>query len=385
MPLLSIIIPSRDRAAYLGASIKTALQSRNAPIEVLVLDNASTDGTGDVVDAIRDDRLRYARSENRLSMRDNFERGLHLARGDYIAFIGDDDGVFGHTPQAVHKHFEDETVQAIAAARAHYYWPDLVGSRRGTALLPRSQGSERRNSRRELRTLLATSDYYRLPCIYHGFVRRGLIERARKDRFFLSSQVDIYSAIALSMADVTFIYSGRPLVINGGSARSNGASHFGGGTSEERVKWKQEDDLGFLPGFDNHGTVGSLIVESALRYAEAFGVALSDMFPQSAIDEAMAEERAVRAERGITADGFERAEMAAGTPPGAGSGTAKRGRLPKLARAFLSSMPIDANAHGVQDVEAAASLMQGLLARGASRNFRFPIEQVRTAMRIARP
>ena len=161
MPLLSIVIPSRDRARYVGASIATALQSREAPIEVLVLDNASIDDTSSVVAAINDHRLRYIRSDQKLSMRDNFERGLSLAKGDYIGFIGDDDGVLGHAPNTVHRLFADPRIMAVAAARAHYYWPDLRSNRRGTALLPRGDGEERRQSRRELRSLLLTSDYYR--------------------------------------------------------------------------------------------------------------------------------------------------------------------------------------------------------------------------------
>lgn len=384
MPLLSIIIPTRDRARYLGASIATALQATDAPLEVLVLDNASADDTADVVSRIADPRLRYARSEQRLSMRDNFERGLSMAQGDYVGFIGDDDGIFAGAVNRVHAIFEDPEVQAIAAARAHYYWPDLVGDRRGSALLPRGRGVERRYSRDELSSLLATSDYYRLPCVYHGFVRRVLIEQNRKDRFFLSSQVDIYSAIALSMTDIVFAFSHDPLVINGGSARSNGASHFGGGTTEERQNWKQEDDLGFLPGFDNFATVGVLIIESALRYAQAFGLMLTDIFPQAAIDRTMTSERAARTARGHPLAGFELAEAAAGSASKPFRTEHDIGRANRLVRSFLSSMPIDAAARGVGDVKQAADLLQSLVAQGRRRNFQRPFEQVRVAMRIAR-
>jgi hypothetical protein len=317
-------------------------------------------------------------------MRDNFERGLELARGEYIGFIGDDDGLMAHAPAMVHKIFEDPQIVAIAAARAHYYWPDLVGNRKGAALLPRGEGMELRNSRHELRSVLTTSDYYRLPCVYHGFVTRKLIEKARKDRFFLSSQVDIYSAIALSMEDVTFAYSHHPLVINGGSARSNGASHFGGGTSEERNKWKQEDDLGFLPGFDNYATVGSLIIESALRYANAFNKTLTDIFPQTEIDRAMSLERDARVRRGLPTDNLAQAEAAAGSAGNTMPGEGRGARLGRLARSFAAAMPIDAAARGVSDVLGAALLFQNLLSQGKARNLNRPVEQFLTAVRIGR-
>ena len=100
--------------------------------------------------------------------------------------------------------------------------------------------------------VLDDNDYYRLPCLYHGFVRRSVVDRVkrRQGRFFLSSQVDTLSLIALSMEKIRYAFSSSPLVINGGSARSNGASHFGGGTAKEKTLWKQEDELGFLPGFE---------------------------------------------------------------------------------------------------------------------------------------
>jgi len=57
LPLLSIVIPRRDRARYVGAYIGTALQSGDVPVEIFVLSNASTDKTRDVVSAIGDLRL----------------------------------------------------------------------------------------------------------------------------------------------------------------------------------------------------------------------------------------------------------------------------------------------------------------------------------------
>lgn len=384
MPLLSVIIPTRDRARYLRASIATALQRNDVPMEVLVLDNASEDDTSAVVADIIDPRVRYARSDMRLSMRDNFERGLDLARGDYLAFIGDDDGMLAHAPETAFRIFEQPQIMALSATRAHYFWPDLISNRRSTGLLPRGSGWLEKNSRAELGTLLADSDYYRLPCLYHGFVRRELVERARRGRFFHSCQVDIYSAIALSMEDVAFAFSHFPLVINGGSSRSNGASHFGGGTEEEKVRFKQEDDLGFLAGFEPHATVASLIVESALRYAAMFGVALSDIFPREAIDAAMAGERAARIVLGLSVDGFDQAEALAGCTSNATASRSGNGdRFVRLVRSFGRMMPVDAAERGASDVMAMAQIYRHLLDKGWRRSLDRPLEQMKVSWRIA--
>jgi cellulose synthase/poly-beta-1,6-N-acetylglucosamine synthase-like glycosyltransferase len=57
---VSVLIPARDEAANIGACVEAVLAQQGAEIEVLVLDDGSTDGTGDIVSAIaaRDGRLR---------------------------------------------------------------------------------------------------------------------------------------------------------------------------------------------------------------------------------------------------------------------------------------------------------------------------------------
>lgn len=99
-PALSIIIPTRDRSAYLGHAIRACTANPESSLEILVLDNASVDGTREVVERIADHRVRYVRSDVRLSMRDNFEKGIATSRGDVLLFIGDDDGVFSFTVAA---------------------------------------------------------------------------------------------------------------------------------------------------------------------------------------------------------------------------------------------------------------------------------------------
>jgi glycosyltransferase involved in cell wall biosynthesis len=250
---VSLIIPTRERAAYLEYAVRTCTDNPEPNLEILVLNNASTDHTDAVMQRIADPRVRYVRNDTRLSMRDNFEKGISLATGDILCFIGDDDGVFPNAIESALAIFAQHQVDAVSAARAHYFWPDLLAARRNTALLPRAKGVAIRQSRTELRRVLANHDYYRLPCLYHGFVKRSIVERVKRKqgRFFLSSQVDMYSAIALSMEGISYAYSQAPLVINGASSRSNGASHFGGGAQQEKTLWQQEDDMGFLPGFEH--------------------------------------------------------------------------------------------------------------------------------------
>jgi len=387
-PELSIIIPTRERASYLRHSIATCLDNPGAAFEVVVLDNASTDDTPGVVRAIKDDRVRYERSEERLSMRANFERGVEVARGSVLCFIGDDDGIFPDTVARALRIFAAHPVKALSAARAHYFWPDLLAGRRNTALLPRSDGVAMLDSRQELRHLLVDNDYYRLPCLYHGFVHRELVERIRQrnGRFFLSSQVDIYSTIALSMEGVPYALSRAPLVINGGSRRSNGASHFGGGDKRERELWKAEDDTRFLSGFEQSASVGNLIIESALRYGAAHGdLPLDAMFDIADCARAFGHEQALRRKQGRPVEELEPAYRLAGVRPSDAPGSAAPlRRIRTLASAFMRSCPVDMGRAGVEDVHAASRVLSVMLSSGRQRLSSRPWQQLATALRIAR-
>jgi glycosyltransferase involved in cell wall biosynthesis len=389
-PILSVIIPTRERADYLAASLRTCIANSVDGLEILVLDNASRDNTAEVVRSFNDPRIRYVRSERRLSMRDNFEKGIHESRGRYLGFIGDDDGIFPFTPQRVITAFEEHPIEALSAARAHYAWPDLLLNRRGMALLPRSAGFEVRHSRGALRPLLRTNDYYRLPCIYHGFVTRAATDRviARQGRFFVSSIVDCASTIALSLDDIPFGFYRSPLVINGGSRRSNGASQFGGGSETEQANWKVEDDLGYLPGFDDALTVGALIVETAARSVMANHLAsIDDLLDISDVRDALEDEYAQRLAAGRSIDEAQAMFSAAGLLPPDEATTRAQGtrmrRVRKLAQSFLAQRPIDLLKRGVTDVAGAARVLTEMLDHHQTGLLSQPVEQVRAALRIS--
>lgn len=387
---LSLIIPTRERAAYLPHSVRTCLAGGGADldVEILILDNASTDNTQEVAAGMKDSRIRYVRNDTRLSMRDNFEKGLNLANGDILCFIGDDDGILPGAAARALDIFAREDVDALSASRAHYFWPDLVSARKNTGLLPRHGGVEVFDARQKLNELLDHGDYYRLPCLYHGFVRRSVVERVkqRQGRFFISCQVDMFSSIALSMEGIRYAFSRSPLIINGGSSRSNGASHFGGGTDKEKNLWKQEDDLGFLPGFDGCIGVPPLIVESALRYCQGNpGNDIATMLGEARIRATLQKEAAAREAAGRAAQESAQMYATAGMTPGAGAAVPQGGgRAARLLRSFLDTRPIDMGAHGIRDVYGASEQFGALIAGGHTGVAYNPLEQISVAMRLAK-
>ena len=88
-PLVSVIIPTYDRERFLGEALANAYAQAYEPLEVIVVDDGSTDATAELVTAFAHP-VRYVRQEHRgVSVARN--RGLAEAHGDLIAFLDSDD------------------------------------------------------------------------------------------------------------------------------------------------------------------------------------------------------------------------------------------------------------------------------------------------------
>jgi glycosyltransferase involved in cell wall biosynthesis len=87
--LVSIIVPTYNRAEMCKNTVKSALAQTYRMIEVIVVDDGSIDNTRELLDGL-DQRVHYFRQENKgVSAARNL--GLSQARGDFIAFLDSDD------------------------------------------------------------------------------------------------------------------------------------------------------------------------------------------------------------------------------------------------------------------------------------------------------
>jgi glycosyltransferase involved in cell wall biosynthesis len=89
-PQFSIVVPLYNRAELVGRTIESVLAQTCGDFELIVVDDGSTDGSGKVVEAYRDERIRYLWKENEeRSIARN--TGTALATGKYINFLDSDD------------------------------------------------------------------------------------------------------------------------------------------------------------------------------------------------------------------------------------------------------------------------------------------------------
>jgi glycosyltransferase involved in cell wall biosynthesis len=89
-PLITIGIPTRNRAPLLTTCVASVLAQSYRSIEVLVSDNASTDDTLAALKAVDDKRLRVVTAAENIGAAGNFARCISEARGDYLVLLSDD-------------------------------------------------------------------------------------------------------------------------------------------------------------------------------------------------------------------------------------------------------------------------------------------------------
>lgn len=90
-PKVSVIIPTYNRAHLIERSINSVLHQTFDDLELIVVDDASTDNTSSVISKITDKRLRYFRNEKNIGPSKSRNKGIELAKGELIAFQDSDD------------------------------------------------------------------------------------------------------------------------------------------------------------------------------------------------------------------------------------------------------------------------------------------------------
>lgn len=89
--LISVIIPTYNRIEYLKQTLDSVLEQTYQNIEVIIIDDGSTDNTREVILSNKDRRIKYIWQENSGLPALARNKGLNAARGEYVAFLDSDD------------------------------------------------------------------------------------------------------------------------------------------------------------------------------------------------------------------------------------------------------------------------------------------------------
>ncbi|MGQ5712415.1 glycosyltransferase family 2 protein [Desulforudis sp. DRI-14] len=123
-PMVSVIIPTYNHKDFIKDAIESVLQQTFQDFEVIVADDASNDGTGTIVKSYAQqypEKINAVIGERRLGIAGNINRGLRLATGKYIAWLGGDDLMYPTKLEKQVQYLEDHPEITGCHHDAHVY------------------------------------------------------------------------------------------------------------------------------------------------------------------------------------------------------------------------------------------------------------------------
>ncbi|MBA4374168.1 MAG: hypothetical protein C0402_15060 [Thermodesulfovibrio sp.] len=89
-PLISVIVPLYNHEKYIAETIRSVLSQSHENLELIIVNDGSSDGSEKVAQGITDSRIRYYTQENQGAPQ-AINRGIALSRGEYISILNSDD------------------------------------------------------------------------------------------------------------------------------------------------------------------------------------------------------------------------------------------------------------------------------------------------------
>lgn len=132
--IISVCIPVFNGERFIGETIRSILNQTYPYFELIVSDNASTDGTARVVLSFADPRIRYIQHNENVGPIENFQRCLEEARGRYIKLVCADDLLYPECLARQVEVLERDTGHKIALVSANR---DVVDENSRVILKPR--------------------------------------------------------------------------------------------------------------------------------------------------------------------------------------------------------------------------------------------------------
>lgn len=242
--LVSVVVPTKNRCKYLKELIKLIDSFRLDELELVIQDNS--DDNSEIVEFLshfNNSNLKYYYCNDALTMSSNADVAIRNATGEYICYIGDDDGVCRNIVDVV-RWMKDKQITAAFSVVAWFFW-----NGRAKLIKRRSKPYCLHDSTIQIKKLLrhglSLSDS-NMPLIYHGIVARTkLIELQNKiGTCFPGNPPDIAGSIALSSVVDRYCEINIPVIINGiSSMAGGGVLQKGGVLPLDKVSFINADDI----------------------------------------------------------------------------------------------------------------------------------------------
>jgi glycosyltransferase involved in cell wall biosynthesis len=225
--LISVLIPTFEYGRFIADAIDSVLAQTYPDVEVVVCDNASTDGTAQLVAARygADPRVRLVCNERNIGLVPNFNRALTEARGEYVLWLSADDWLLPDHLRRLHAVFARDP--AVDVVYTTVYFADGDGNvyamRSDAELLP----FDYIDVRDELPEMLTGAPAMVLPAT---LFRRALFDEVGAMDETVEIAADWELAVRLALAGKRFAYVAEPSAcvrVHGANASGRGFNRTG--------------------------------------------------------------------------------------------------------------------------------------------------------------
>ncbi len=207
-PLVSVVIPTYNYGRFIDKAITSVIAQNMQDLEVIVLDNASTDDTENrVASYLSDKRVRYVRHPSNIGAFNNGQRGIQMALGKYVVVLSSDDFLLPGHLQTLVSALEANTKCVLAYSPC--VWVDDDDKAIRVLDHPGHCPNSYCGGRDELSALLVYDCYITLSAavIRHS----ALVEVGSTDpRLWSCGDWDLYIRLAMKYGD--FAFSKKPSV-----------------------------------------------------------------------------------------------------------------------------------------------------------------------------
>ncbi len=232
---ISVLLPTRDRLELLRHAVASVRRIDAPDWEVVISDNCSSGDVEGYVAALEDERIRYLRTPEVLSVTENWNNALVHSSGEYVVMLGDDDALLGDYFARTRRLIADfNHPDVIYHSALSYAYPGVIPAEpegflrgEGYARFLR-EGAERpfRLARERAQVFARAAADFRLAYGFNmQFVtisRAAVAELAGDGSFFRSPFPDYYAMNHLFARAHSIVVEPHPLVVIGVSPRSYG-------------------------------------------------------------------------------------------------------------------------------------------------------------------
>lgn len=125
-PRVTVLVPTYNRAEWVGGAIASVLAQTYRDFELVVSDNCSTDGTHAVVEGIDDPRLRYIRRETHIGLNEHYNLCVSEIESEYFLIVPDDDELLPEAIESLLPVLDAYPSAGVAHGRARLLQGDTV-------------------------------------------------------------------------------------------------------------------------------------------------------------------------------------------------------------------------------------------------------------------